>query len=234
MNCETCSADIEAEQKRLDEERTVRRASEQVEHARTALRDAGLPEPYVVGKRGYDDLDHGPATESYRKARRTCNELLTGKLPAPWVYLCGDNGTFKSTIACCTLLMALKAGLPGKYILWPDALDELRSLNRDDAPESVSRYVNRLASMPRLVIDEIGFGTPTAFAAEKIFLVLEKRYQLDSAADAGQRWTIFTSNRNVEELVKSFAPFDEFLMAPRLERRIGEMSTEIRIERDPA
>lgn len=229
--CAECLTFNEAEQARIDGEKTAAAARAAEERRITDLRATGLPEPYVVGKRGEESLLPGPDSASYRTARAVCSKLLTGQLPAPWVYLCGDNGTNKSTLACVTLLKALQAGLPGRYLLWPDALDELRSLNRDDAKESVSSYVDRLVKVPRLVIDEIGFGTPTPFAAEKLFLVFEKRYQLDSAADPGRRWIIFTSNRSVEQLVKSFAPFDEFFMAPRLERRIAEMSTEVAVTR---
>lgn len=225
--CPECFAFNAAETEQSEAKAAQAEKEQRRNAAQERLRSCGLPEPYVVGKRGSEDLEKGPSTESYKKAREACDKLLNGNLSAPWVYLCGDNGTYKSTLACVTLMYVLTAGREGSYKLWPDALDELRALNRDDAPEAVSHYVKRVAGIPHLLLDEVGFGTPTAFAAEKLFLILEKRYQLDSAAEPGQRWTIFTSNRTVAQLVQQFAPFDEFMMAPRLERRIAEMSTEI-------
>lgn len=230
--CRACFAFNEARQLEIDSDRAAKDALARIDGDRSRMRNTGIPEPYVVGKRGYLDLDNGPKTASYQKARGACHNLITGQLSAPWIFLCGENGTFKSTLACCALLMGLQAGLVGRYEFWPNTLNELRGLNRDDAPEPVARYIDRLVRVPRLVFDEVGFGTPTNFAVETLGVIFERRYQLDSAAEPGQRWMIFTSNRTVEQLVKSFAPFDDFLMAPRLERRIAEMSTEILIERE--
>lgn len=232
--CADCFAFNEARQQQIESDRAAKEQREKIDFELNRLRATGIPEPYVVGKRGYLSLDDGPKTDSYAKAREVCDKLITGHLSAPWIYLCGANGTYKSTLACCALLMGLQAGLKGRYEFWPNTLNELRSLNRDDAPESVARYIDRIVDEPRLVFDEVGFGTPTNFAVETLGVIFERRYQLDSAAEPGQRWMIFTSNRTVEQLVKSFAPFDDFLMAPRLERRIAEMSTEILIEREAA
>lgn len=232
--CQDCFAFNEAELERLHVSQEQREKAFELVNTQAPMRIAGLPEPYVVGKRGFANLGDGPKTDTYERARATVDKLLTGQLDAPWVYLCGENGTFKSTVACVALQMAIQAGLEGRYEFWPNTLNELRALNRDDAPESVARYIDRLVAVPRIVFDEVGFGTPTNFAVETLGVIFERRYQLDSAAEPGRRWIIFTSNRSVEQLVKSFAPFDDFLMAPRLERRIAEMSTEIQIVREAA
>jgi DNA replication protein DnaC len=203
--------------------------------AQHRLASSGLPPAYVNGKRGVADLDDGPDTDGYRTARRVCANLVSGSLvdgrgmPIPWVYLYGPNGTHKSTLACCSALELMRLGKRVKYILWPEALDDLRGLNRDDASESVSQFIRRLVEVPHLTVDEIGLGTPTPFAAEKLFVMIERRYQEDSAADPGERSTIFTSNRSASELAETFAHIDDGLGGRRLARRISDMATAINV-----
>lgn len=233
--CEACNADMVERDALVEKELERRRVRDAAELEQHQLEESGLPPIYRRRKRGMSDLDAGPNTDGYRAARRVCANLVTGNLvdgngtPIPWVYLYGPNGTHKSTLACCTALELMRLGKRVRYILWPEALDDLRGLNRDDASESVSQFIRRLVEVPHLAVDEIGLGTPTPFAAEKLFLVIERRYQEDSAADAGERSMIFTSNRSASELAGTFAHIDDGLGGRRLARRISDMATEINI-----
>jgi hypothetical protein len=92
---------------------------------------------------------------SPRRGRRF-GQLITGNLrrsdstPIPWLYLHGDNGTYKSTLLCATCLELIRLGKRVKYLLWPEAIDELRGLNSDAATETVSSFVKRLVEVPHL------------------------------------------------------------------------------------
>ncbi|HXG59178.1 MAG TPA: ATP-binding protein [Thermoanaerobaculia bacterium] len=233
--CEACNEALAEEEREREARRARMREMERANLAHQRLMASGLPAPYLNGRRGPLDLDAGPDTDGYRAARMAFARLITGQLrderslPIPWIYLHGPNGTHKSTLLCCTVLELIHLGKRAKYLLWPEALDELRALHRDDAAETVSEYVKRLVEVPHLAVDEIGLGTPTPFAAEKLFIVLERRYQEDSAADAGDRSTMFTSNRSLAELVQTFAHLDDGLAARRLARRIGDMASEIHV-----
>jgi DNA replication protein DnaC len=220
VRCDACN-----EWLRRREDMYVRRQDQ--EDLERRLKTSGLMSAYASRARSAATLDDGPDTDGWHVAREICARLAAGLTAKPWVYLHGANGTYKSTLACVTLAQEIHLGGHGAYLLWPDAIEELRSLNRPGAEDAVFDYVERYYLTPRLVIDEIGLGTPTQFAADQLFRLFERRYQLDSGAPAGRRWTIFTSNVSVEDLAKSFEHLDDGRMANRLRRRIAEMSVEL-------
>lgn len=231
-HCEECNAWIERRN-------ALEEAARRERLLRKRLEMSGLPPAYRDGDRTVKSLDdhRAPKTDGFVVARMACARLLTGSLHAPWVYLCSkEPGTYKTTLACVTLQEAIHAGKSGRFVNWPDFVDEWRSMNGPAAPagESTHEFVDGVIRVPRLVIDEIGDRkSATEAGADLLYRVLNARFELDVAAHVetpGERWVIFTSNVTSAELVQVYADrTGDTRMAARIERRISEFNTEIPI-----
>jgi DNA replication protein DnaC len=74
----------------------------------------------------------------------------------------------------------------------PDVLDQLRAGVRDDDGEQY-RLLEHIRTAPFLVLDDLGVHSATAWAQEKLFQILNYRYN-------GRLPTVITIGRPLDEL----------------------------------
>lgn len=222
--CRECNETIVAREA-MDQRRR------EAEDLHRRLKNSGLPNVYVTGKRGTADLDKGPDTDGYRVARKVCAKLLSGTAERPWLWLWSEEtGTYKTTLAACALVQVLHSGSSGRFVNLSDFFQDVRATYRKDSDESEADLVDPLRLTPWLVLDEMGAEKPSRNSAEILYRLINHRFDRDSDAEPGKRGVIFTSNCSVAEFLGAYAnALDSEKAALRLERRIGEMTTEIRI-----
>lgn len=107
---------------------------------------------------------------AYRVAREYSRE------PSGWLVLHGGYGSGKTHLAAAIVNARLAEGQPALFVVVPDLLDHLRGAF---APGSESSYDERFEAVrnaPLLVLDDLGTQAPTAWAAEKLFQLLNHRY----------------------------------------------------------
>ncbi len=122
-----------------------------------------------------------------------------------WLLLKGGYGCGKTHLAAAIANDRLARGQPVLFVVVPDLLDHLRAAF---APTSRVTYDDRfesLRSTPFLILDDLGTQSATAWAQEKLFQLLNFRYN-------AQLPTVITTNRELEEI------------DPRLRSRLTDIS----------
>lgn len=112
------------------------------------------------------------------------------------LYIYGSPGTGKTFLASIMANELLKQGKTVRFADTPSLLDEIRSTftNKYDKTdekqlETLMRY---FGSADVLILDDLGTETPTQWAIERLFLIINERY------NAG-KMLIVTSNYDLQE-----------------------------------
>lgn len=124
--------------------------------------------------------------------------------PEGWLVLSGGYGSGKTHLAAAIVNQRLADGESALFVVVPDLLDHLRAAYAPSAPEAYDERFDAVRSAPLLVLDDLGAEAHSAWAAEKLFQLLNYRYN-------ARLPTVFTTNQPLEDL-------DE-----RLRSRLGEM-----------
>lgn len=113
--------------------------------------------------------------------------------PDGWLVLLGDYGCGKTHLAAAIANERMKHGHPALFVVVPDLLDYLRAAY---APGTTTTYDDRfeeIRSAPLLILDDLGTHNATPWAEEKLFQILNYRYN-------GKLPTVITSNQPLEDL----------------------------------
>lgn len=110
-----------------------------------------------------------------------------------WLVLKGGYGAGKTHLAAAIANDRIGRAEPVLFVVVPDLLDHLRATF---APTSRVTYDDRFESIrnaPFLILDDLGAQSPTVWAQEKLFQLLNHRYN-------EQLPTVITTNRELEEI----------------------------------
>ncbi len=113
--------------------------------------------------------------------------------PQGWLVFRGGYGCGKTHLAAAIANHRIGQGQSVLFIVVPDLLDYLRAAY---APTSTITYDERLENIreaPLLILDDLGAQNSTPWAQEKLFQILNHRYN-------GRLPTVITSNLRLEDL----------------------------------
>ncbi len=118
--------------------------------------------------------------------------------PEGWLILAGPHGCGKTHLAAAVVNARLKEGKPAVFMFVPDLLDHLRSTFAADSKVSYDEFFERVKKVPLLVLDDLGSHTTSPWAQEKLYQLINYRYNARLA-------TVFTiiSRDDLEERVRS-------------------------------
>lgn len=125
--------------------------------------------------------------------------------PSGWLVFSGPSGCGKTHLAAAIANRCIEQGRPAMFMVVPDLLDHLRAAYRPDSEIGYDELFELVRSAPLLILDDLGVHSSTPWADEKLFQILNHRYQ-------GRMPTVFTTSREIGEL-------DE-----RLQTRLGDVS----------
>jgi predicted ATPase len=133
------------------------------------------------------------------------------------LYLSGPMGTGKTTKACRILKAYVRreqrdGWASARFMSVPDWLASMRGQWGDIEED---RY-QRAAGCRMLVLDDIGKGKPTAWSVEKLFRLVDSRYN-------STKPTIFTSNYDLGDLGERYAVDGDHETADAMVSRMAEM-----------
>lgn len=195
-------------------ERAEDAAKEAAANLQNRLRQANLPDR--IKGRSWADFEHAPGKQTALVALRTIADGAARGVQG--VYLYGDGGTGKSTLAYLAARQRVLNGGSALYILVPDLLDMLRPGGREMAEEvadSQSELMHRLCHVGLLVLDDLGAQRESGWTRERLFLLINRRYD-------AKRTTIYTSNYKLGEMAVRLAGQDEQVEGERIAWRIKE------------
>jgi DNA replication protein DnaC len=124
---------------------------------------------------------------AFEAARRFAAE------PDGWLVLHGGYGCGKTHLAAAIVNERLRRGGPALFVVVPDLLDHLRAAFAPTSEESYDDRFEAVRTAPLLVLDDLGTQAPTPWAAEKLFQILNYRYN-------AQLPTVITTNQDLEVL----------------------------------
>ncbi|MHB0858199.1 MAG: ATP-binding protein [Anaerolineae bacterium] len=105
--------------------------------------------------------------------KRACEAYANA--PLGWLILSGRMGCGKTHLAYAIAGARLQAGEAVFVAAVPDLLDTLRE--GYDAREGFQTRMRLLRTCPLLLIDDLGVENPTPWGAEKLYQIVDYRYQ---------------------------------------------------------
>jgi len=96
--------------------------------------------------------------------------------PDGWLVLQGENGCGKTHLAAAIVNYQHQANKPALFIVVPEFLDHLRSTFNPDKKVSYDELFEKVKTAPLLVLDDFGEQSATPWAREKLYQVINYRY----------------------------------------------------------
>ena len=127
-----------------------------------------------------------------------------------WLY--GDVGTGKTTLAMLVSKTALEAGRSVAIYSLPRLLAEIRDTYEEGSRHSYTGLLDRLAEVDLLHIDDVGTEKTSPWVLEQLYAIVNARYE-------EQRSIVLTTNLDREALAEQ--------INPRTVSRLEEMCEEL-------
>jgi len=117
------------------------------------------------------------------------------KSPDGWIVFMGVTGCGKTHLASAIVNYRYQAGQPALFIVVPEFLDHLRSTFSPDSKVSFDQVFERVKKAPLLVLDDFGEQSTTPWAQEKLYQVINYRYN-------ARLPTVITTRYSMEEIME--------------------------------
>lgn len=101
---------------------------------------------------------------------------LYAQHPMGWLVFTGPPGGGKTHLAAAIANYRLKQKQPVMFLVVPDLLDHLRAAFRPDAPETYDELFEQVRTTALLILDDLGAHVSTPWAQEKLYQVINYRY----------------------------------------------------------
>jgi DNA replication protein DnaC len=111
--------------------------------------------------------------------------------PAGWLVLAGPSGCGKTHLAAAISGRCIERGQAALFMVVPDLLDHLRAAYQPGSDVSYDDLFEIVRNAPLLVLDDLGVQSSTPWAEEKLFQVINHRYN-------AQLPTVITTNADLE------------------------------------
>lgn len=133
-------------------------------------------------------------TKENEDALAYAKQMVTEESPAKGLFLTGPTGIGKTHLAVATLQACLEKGRSGAFCTVPVLMERLRDCMATNERKSV--YLDRLAQVDLLVLDDFGAEHDTDWVREQLLLIINTRYMEG-------RPMVITSNLMMEDFEAS-------------------------------
>ena len=117
------------------------------------------------------------------------------KSPEGWLVFFGLTGCGKTHLAAAIANYRYQAKQPTLFVVVPDFLDHLRSTFSPESKVSYDQLFESVKTAPLLILDDFGEQSTTAWAREKLYQVINYRYNARLA-------TVFTTRYSPQEILE--------------------------------
>jgi len=119
--------------------------------------------------------------------------------PSGWLVFSGPSGCGKTHLAAAVANARIDRGEPALFMVVPDLLDHLRaSYDTTDEGMGFEELFEQVRNAPLLLLDDIDAAAGTAWAREKLFQVVNHRYNAELP-------TVFTCTARPQQLDERLA-----------------------------
>jgi DNA replication protein DnaC len=120
-----------------------------------------------------------------------CREFA--ERPEGWLVLTGDYGCGKTHLAASIANERASMGQPALLVVVPDLLDHLRATFSPTSQVRFDRRFEEVRNSPLLILDDLGTESASPWAQEKLFQLLNYRYN-------ARLPTVITMAQRIEEV----------------------------------
>ncbi|MHB1355320.1 MAG: ATP-binding protein [Anaerolineae bacterium] len=113
--------------------------------------------------------------------------------PKRWIVFTGAYGCGKTHLAAAIANYRVDRGQPVMFVVVPDLLDYLRSAYAPNSPVSYDERFDQVRNVELLILDDLGTQNATPWAAEKLYQLLNYRYNAELP-------TVITTNQSLDDL----------------------------------
>lgn len=115
--------------------------------------------------------------------------------PDGWLVITGTFGCGKTHLAAAIANARIEQGGRVMFVTAPDLLDYLRSAFSpgQSLDEGYNARFDEVRTIPMLVLDDLGIESPTPWATEKLYQIINYRYN-------AQLPTVITTNHKIEDM----------------------------------
>jgi DNA replication protein DnaC len=141
-------------------------------------------------------IEHGRSTnprdrELFRGLVRDARAFA--EEPEGWLLIHGPSGAGKTHVAAAIANRCIERGQPALFVVVPDLLDHLRAAYKPDSELAYDTLLEQVRTAPILILDDLGTQSATPWAQEKLFQILNHRYNV-------QLPTVVTTNLSLERI----------------------------------
>jgi DNA replication protein DnaC len=115
------------------------------------------------------------------------------KSPENWLVFMGVTGCGKTHLSASIANYRIKEGKPVKFVVVPDLLDHLRSTFSPESPVTYDQLFEEVKNAPLLILDDFGEQSTTPWAEEKLYQIINYRYNARLA-------TVITTRLALDEI----------------------------------
>jgi len=139
--------------------------------------------------------------ENLKEAFRVAFDFA--KSPEGWGVFMGGTGCGKTHLAAAIVNYRYQANQPALFVVVSDFLDHLRSAFSPESKVSYDQSFERVKTAPLLVLDDFGEQTTTPWAREKLYQVLNYRYNARLPTVITTRYSLEEIHENIESSISS-------------------------------
>lgn len=145
-----------------------------------SLEHLGGLELDLLRKMTFENFDYKPLNlqleESQSLERAHRNALNFAQSPEGWLIFVGVNGCGKTHLAAAIANHLRQQGKSALFIVVPDLLDYLRSTFSPESRVSYDELFEKVKKAPVLILDDFGEQAATPWAQEKLYQLINYRY----------------------------------------------------------
>lgn len=172
----------------------------------------------------FDNFDYKRANlppEQRENLEHVYREALSfAQSPEGWLVLVGVNGCGKTHLAAAVANYQRQAGRPVLFLVVPEFLDHLRSTFSPESRVSYDQLFESAKNAPLLILDDFGEQSTTSWAQEKLYQVINYRYN-------ARLPTIITTTSSLDEMESAVS---SRLSDPRLSLVLNIMAPDYRTD----
>lgn len=113
--------------------------------------------------------------------------------PQHWIVVAGQTGRGKTRLAAAIGNYCRDSGRQVMFVVVPDLLDTLRSAYNPSSPGSFDQMFEQVRNVELLILDDLGAQSGTPWADEKLFQLVNHRYNAALP-------TVITTNLTVRDM----------------------------------
>lgn len=136
---------------------------------------------------------HLPPERQHNLRRAYEIALDFAREPEGWLLFTGAYGCGKTHLAAAIANERLQQGNSALFMVVPDLLDHLRTTYNPSSDVTFDELFEQVRTTPLLILDDLGTQSSTPWAQEKLFQLLNHRYN-------AQLTTVITTNQRMEDL----------------------------------